>query len=217
MTSDPDLKDSPLPDDDRLARAFSLTERLMGGPPGDADARPEPVKEAGKSLRYWLWRAGGRKRPGGDAGHVAENYERELARLSETLRSQGEKALARERARVAELEKLTGQLQQAYQAELAKLRPAAPGEIERLTARCAEAEDRARLAENKVEMLKEALEITRARAGSGPCSPADDRFRETKRAFARMFHPDHGGRDAPDRAQAFLEFWPVLERIERGE
>lgn len=217
MTSDPDLKDSPLPDDDRLARAFSLTERLMGGAPGDADARPEPVKEAGKSLRYWLWRVGGRKRPGGDARQVAENYERELARLSETLRSQGEKALAREHARVAELERLTDQLQQAYQAELTKLRPAAPDDLERLSARCAEAEDRARLAENKVEMLKEALEITRARAGSGPCSPTDDRFREAKRAFARLFHPDHGGRDAPERGQVFLEFWPVLERIERGE
>lgn len=217
MTSDPDLKDSPLPDDDRLARAFSLTERLMGGAPGDADARPEPVKEAGKSLRYWLWRVGGRKRPGGDARQVAENYERELARLSETLRSQGEKALARERARVAELERLTDQLQQAYQAELTKLRPAAPDDLERLSARCAEAEDRARLAENKVEMLKEALEITRARAGSGPCGPTDDRFREAKRAFARLFHPDHGGRDAPERGQVFLEFWPVLERIERGE
>lgn len=214
MTRDPDSPDSPLPDDARLARAFSLTERLMGGAPDKAEPRPAPIKEAGRNLRYWLWRAGGRKRPGGDAGKVAENYEREIVRLTESLRDQGEKALARERARVAELEKLTGQLQQAYEAQLAKLRPASPGEMADLSARCAEAENRARLAENKVEMLKEALDITRARAAT---APADDRFREAKRAFARLFHPDQGGRTAPERAQTFLEFWPILERIERGE
>lgn len=225
-------KDTKLPDDTELARAFSLAERLMASGPADG-AEPAPPRAPGwgtraaAGLRYWLWRLGGRRQAKGDGARVAEHYERELARQGESLRAAGDKALARERARVAELEKLTAQLQQAYDGEMDKLRrqlaernarPAAPGEVERALARAAEAEERATLAENKVEMLKEALEITRARAGSGgaPCAPSDDRFREAKRAFARSFHPDHGGRDDPERARMFLEFWPVLERIERG-
>lgn len=233
--TEPDDKDPAGPEESELARAFSLTERLMGGAAAPAAPPVETAaRQAGKSLRYWLWRAGGRRRPGGDSAQVAENYERELARLAADLRGQGEKALAqkdkaldRERARVAELEQLTGQLQRAYQAELEKLRaqveqrverPAAPAELQRLQSRLAEAEERAQLAENKVEMLKEALEITRARAGNNNGAPAEDsRFREAKRAFARAFHPDRGGREDVERQRAFLEFWPVLERIERGE
>lgn len=197
-----------------LLRTLSLAERLMapreeGGTAALPTAAP-PRRTLAKSLRYWLWRAGGRKRPGGDAARLAENYERELAR---------------EKARVAELEKLTAQLQRVVQTEVDKLRqkmaevrPAAPQELDRAQARTAEAEERARLAENKVEMLKEALEITRARAGTAAAAPpGDHRFREAKRAFARMFHPDHGGRDDADKQRTFLEFWPVLERIERGE
>lgn len=169
-----------------------------------------PDRSLAGSLRYWLWRAGGRRRPSGEAARVAEHYERELAR---------------EKARVAELEKLTEQLQHAVQTEMARLqqrmgeiRPAAPGEAERAEARAAAAEERARLAENKVELLKEALEITRARAGSATAAPpGDHRFRDAKRAFARSFHPDQGGRNDAEKQRMFLEFWPVLERIERGE
>lgn len=213
-------------DDTDLARAFSLAERLMG-PREDAAPEPSapPRGDLAKTLRYWLWRAGGRRRGSADPSQVADNYEREIARLTDVLRSQGEKALAHERKRVAELERLTNQLQQAHEAETAKLRQqlaepraTAPGEAERWQARATEAEERARLAENKVEMLKEALEITRARAGNATCPPAaDSRFREAKRAFARAFHPDHGGRDDPEKERIFLDFWPVLERIERGE
>ena len=237
MTDPRDTDPDKAPDraeESELARAFSLTEKLMGGGVAEAEARAEPaLKQAGKTLRYWLWRAGGRRRPGGDPAQVAENYERELARLTEVLRDQGEKALAhkdkllaKEQARVAELEQLTSQLQQACETELAKLRaqlaqrqerPPAPGEVARLSARLNETEERARLAENKVEMLKEALEITRARAAPTGTIPEDGRFREAKRAFARTFHPDQGGRGDIDRQRTFLEFWPVLERIERGE
>lgn len=216
------------PDDRDLARAFSLAERLMaprGGDEATTAAVPPARREIAKTLRYWLWRAGGRKFGSGDPSQVAENYEREIARLTDILRSQGEKALAHERARVAELERLTNQLQNAHEIEVGKLRqqlaeprPAAAGEAERWQARATEAEERARLAENKVEMLKEALEMTRARAGNTTGGPAGDlRFREAKRAFARAFHPDHGGRDDSEKQRMFLEFWPVLERIDRGE
>lgn len=180
-----------------LFRALNLAERLMAPrADGGTEALPIAAKpSAGKTLRYWLWRAGGRKVARGDATQVAENYERELTR---------------QRARIAELERLTGQLQQSHAAEMAMLkskmagrRPATPDEVER-----------ARLAESKVEMLKEALEITRARAGASPAT-ADHRFREAKHAFARLFHPDQGGRNDPERERIFLDFWPVLERIER--
>lgn len=201
-------------DEAELLRTLSLAERLMAPrEEGGTAALPtaiEPRRSLTGSLRYWLWRAGGRKRPGGDAARLAANYERELAR---------------EKARVAELEKLTAQLQRVVQTEvdrlrqkMAEVRPAAPEELGRAQARAAEAEERARLAENKVEMLKEALEITRARAGNAAAAPpGDHRFREAKRAFARMFHPDHGGRDDGEKQRMFLEFWPVIERIERGE
>ena len=48
---------------------------------------------------------------------------------------------------------------------------------------------------------------------------ADEKFRETKRAFARMFHPDQSTGNAAEKAVrevAFKAFWPELERIERG-
>lgn len=209
-----------------LFRALALAERLMA-PREDGGTAALPADAApslGKTLRHWLWRIGGRRLVRGGAARVAENYEREMARLAEALTASGEKALARERARVAELEMLTRQLQNAVAAEtaklqqkMAKIRPTAPAELERALARATEAEERARLAENKVEMLKEALEITRARAGNGNAIPIDTRFRDAKRAFARSFHPDHGGRDDAEKQRMFLEFWPVLERIERGE
>lgn len=84
--------------------------------------------------------------------------------------------------------------------------------------RADDAEERAKLAENKVEMLKDALEIAKARANQ-PVSGAsgqDRRFREVKRAFALKFHPDQGGRGDPEKERLFADFWPILERIDRG-
>lgn len=221
----------PLPehaDEAELFRTLALAERLMAPREegGTAALPAAAAPSAGKTWRYWLWRAGGRKLARGDAAQVAANYEREMARRLEALRAENDKALARERSRVAELEKLTEQLRQAVTAEMEKLqrrmaavRPADPAELTHALARATEAEERARLAENKVEMLKEALEITRARAGmtDGAKAPDDSRFREVKRTFARRFHPDHGGRGDDGKQRAFLEFWPELERIERGE
>ncbi len=41
--------------------------------------------------------------------------------------------------------------------------------------------------------------------------------RQDDTELARAFHPDQGGRNDAERQRMFLEFWPVLERIERGE
>lgn len=78
------------------------------------------------------------------------------------------------------------------------------------------AESETRIAENKIGVLRDALALAKAR-GQGDEKTADDRFREAKRAFARAFHPDQGGRGHPDKAALFLEFWPVLERIDADE
>jgi len=235
-------------DDRDISRAFALTEQMMNPQNGEGGAlsMAKPLADTGKTIRYWLWRLRGRKRPGGEAAKVAATYEHEIERLNVA----NARALSRQRDRVAQLEQLTNQLQRAFQRENEKLRAAQATEVERLRAELArmtaeleqalikaavspaaeleraqarkvDAEERARLAENKVEMLKEALDITRARAGNstGTGEPIvqDRRFREAKRAFARAFHPDQGGRTAPDKQRIFQEFWPVLERIERGE
>lgn len=128
-----------------------------------------------------------------------------------------------QKAHAAETEALMaelGRLRAELDDQRARAASTPTAELERSQTRAAEAEERARLAENKVEVLKEALDITRARAattlpaGSGG---SDQRFRDAKRAFARAFHPDQGGRDDAGKQQLFLEFWPVLEQIERGE
>jgi DNA repair exonuclease SbcCD ATPase subunit len=224
-----------------MVRALALAEQLMA--PHDGETQPSPATGTGplaqmaKSVRYWLWRAGGRKLVSPEMAQVAENYEREIERLAVAQHAAGERALVQERRRVQELEKQIAQMRHAHEGEIAKLRgeleqlsealriaeaqaEASPAkELERALAHLATAEDRARLAENKVEVLKEALEITRARAGNDSGMPhppnGDRRFREAKRAFARMFHPDHGGRDDDAKERAFLQFWPVLERIDR--
>lgn len=196
-----------LPKELDLTTAFELTRKLVVT--SDQEPRRPGLMD---EIRYWLWRIGGRRRPG-----IGES--RQLARLAEKY----ERDLAHQRQRVAELERLTGQLQRAFEAELAKVHAGhaqdrTEWEAKRVNAAAlADAEARARLAENKVEMLKEALELTRARAGTGTGEPSagDTRFRDAKRAFARAFHPDQGGRDDAEKQRMFLEFWPELERIER--
>jgi hypothetical protein len=188
-----------LPKELDLPTAFALTRKLVAAP--DDNHKP-PRRSLGKALVYWLWRLRGRRRPAmadmGQLSRLADNYERDLTH---------------QRERVAQLEALTKQLQGAFERTITELK-AKQGNDPALEARATEAEERARLAENKVEMLKEALDITRARNDGGS---NDLRFREAKRAFARLAHPDQGGRDDPERQRLFVEFWPVLEKIERGE
>lgn len=193
-----------LPKELDLPTAFELTRKLVVIP---GDGKEPPRQNLGKTLVYWLWRLRGRRRPAiadmGKLSRLTDHYERDLDR---------------QRQRVAQLEALTKQLQGAFERQTAALRDEHERAMAELKAKLAsqpsEAEERARLAENKVEMLKDALDITRARTDS---SGADLRFRDAKRAFARLAHPDQGGRDDPERQRLFVEFWPVLEKIEQGE
>lgn len=86
---------------------------------------------------------------------------------------------------------------------------------EALLQRAERAEAEAHLAANKIEVLKDALAVAKARPGTNAALNAaiDTRFRDAKRAFARAFHPDQGGRDNPDKSALFMEFWPILEKI----
>ena len=48
----------------------------------------------------------------------------------------------------------------------------------------------------------------------------DHKFREARRTFARLYHPDQVPADDSDRtirAEVFKEFWAELDRIDRGE
>lgn len=189
-----------LPKELDLPTAFELTRKLVMSP---GEFEQTPRRGLVRTLRYWLWRLRGRPRPNemGQLSRLADKYERDLAR---------------EHSRIAQLEQLTNQLQEAFQRQIATLREKHERTIAQLKAnpplktRAAEAEERARLAENKVELLKDALETARS-DGTG----ADLRFRNAKHAFARLAHPDQGGRNDPDRQRLFVEFWPVLEKIER--
>ncbi|MBI2240962.1 MAG: hypothetical protein HYU59_09200 [Magnetospirillum gryphiswaldense] len=86
---------------------------------------------------------------------------------------------------------------------------------EALLQRAERAEAEVNLSVNKIEVLKDALAVAKARPGTNAALNAaiDTRFRDAKRAFARAFHPDQGGRDNPDKSALFLEFWPILEKI----
>lgn len=86
---------------------------------------------------------------------------------------------------------------------------------EALLQRAERAEAEVNLSVNKIEVLKDALAVAKARPGTNAALNAaiDTRFRDAKRAFARAFHPDQGGCDNPDKSALFLEFWPILEKI----
>lgn len=148
----------------------------------------------------------------------------------EELRQQSEEnvlTLARLRLdssrRIAELERLLAQAQTISAPPQPVPAPTPePSSDSDWQARARAAQDRAeraqseaQLAANKIEVLKDALAIAKAaRPGTNVTATIDTRFRHVKRAFARAFHPDQGGREHPDKAQLFLEFWPVFERIE---
>lgn len=55
-------------------------------------------------------------------------------------------------------------------------------------------------------------------SGDAPSgSPADQKFRRAKSAFARLYHPDRMSGDAAEmeiRTEMFKEFWEELRRIE---
>ncbi len=81
--------------------------------------------------------------------------------------------------------------------------------------------------DNTVTYYKTEIQRLRARLGEGDAGPVpggdgpptgDAKFRQAKKAFARMYHPDQITGDTPEkriRTELFKEFWHELERIER--
>lgn len=83
--------------------------------------------------------------------------------------------------------------------------------------------------DNTVTYYKTEIQRLRARLGEGDPPPptvngsgdgyaGDAKFRQAKKAFARMCHPDQIAEDTPEkriRTELFKEFWNELERIER--
>jgi hypothetical protein len=145
-----------------------------------------------------------------DHAEALQRLRLELERATNAEKDRRERDLATARTRIAELE--------------ARLNapPVRTGNgdtdprLNAALARAMMAEDELRIANNKLELLKDALDAAKARAVSPGPGPVDTRFRDVKRSFARHFHPDQGGKGDPDKERIFLEFWPVLEKIDRA-
>ena len=185
----------------RAERLFEVTGAKGGATPPtrDLEERVEAVK---RGLGYWLWRLSGRPAakpefPLGGSGATArmarslDNYAQDLERARERIESL--------EARLAEKDRS------------ADLVAAAEARAQEAEARAAEAARALGLANSRIEIQKAALEVTKAAAKTG--TAADLKFREAKRAFARMYHPD--SESDPAKQRLFSEFWPVLERIDR--
>ncbi len=93
-------------------------------------------------------------------------------------------------------------------------------ELQELRQRLLRAEERARQAEDRAAYLKFEIEKLRAAPAAASAGLAGEaRFKAVKRAFARLYHPDQaqcGDLERVVRTQVFHEFWPEIERIERG-
>jgi hypothetical protein len=196
------------PDEARLAEAVALSERLIlaTGPANPAPSRRHPrtwLAGLRRAAGYWLWRLTGRRstRPGGIGPAPATR------RLSQAI-AHYEQDFSRARQRIATLEARLAERDRS--AELV-------AEAERRTAeavaRADEADRALAQANSRIEILREALEVTKATAKGGG-SVSDAKFREARRAFARLYHPDASA--DPAKHRLFAEFWPVLEKIDRG-
>ena len=186
----------------KLVNTMALSERLIqatGGDRGRDGGGPGFGERMRKVVGYWMWRLKGRK------VHVATQTTR-LARALDHYGKDFEKA----QARIVELEaRLAERDRSAELVAEAQRRTAA----ERVRAEAAE--QALTQAESRIEILKDALEVTKATAkNGGTLEFSDTKFREAKRAFARLYHPDRG--TEPDKHRLFQEFWPVLEKIEKG-
>ena len=75
--------------------------------------------------------------------------------------------------------------------------------------------------ENTIYCCKEELARLQRRLDEAGPSPslADQKFRQAKSAFARLYHPDRQTGDDQRtrvRVEVFREFWDELQRIENG-
>lgn len=156
--------------------------------------------------------------PPPDVAAIIAEHNRELARL----RLDGSRRIAELERQVAQWQNQPPPQQPQPSAEIIPLhqpRPAMDWEARLRDAldRAQRAEAEAQLAANKIEVLKDALALAKSRPANANSPAVDYRFRDAKRAFARAFHPDQGGREHPDKAALFLEFWPVLEKIDKED
>ncbi|RAU20605.1 hypothetical protein CU669_17370 [Paramagnetospirillum kuznetsovii] len=185
----------------RAERLFEVTGAKGGAEPPARDLE-ERVEEVRRGLSYWLWRLSGRPAAKPEASLGGSGA---MARMARTVDNYAQD-LERAREHIATLEARLAEKDRG-----AELVAAAETRAREAAGRAAEAEHALALANSRIEIQKDALEITKAAAKSG--TVADTKFREAKRAFARMYHPDSG--TDPARQRLFSEFWPVLERIER--
>ena len=195
-----------------LREAAARAERLFEatGAKTAPEATPTPVlavaervEAAKRGLGYWLWRLRGRP-----AAPLLVSGKGATARLVRAVDNYSED-LDRARERIAHLEaRLAERDTAADRLAQAETRAA------RAEGLAAEAEAALAQARSRIEIQKDVIEVAKAAAKGGAAVP-DLKFREVKRAFARMYHPD----TAPDaeRQRLFAEFWPVLERIDRGD
>lgn len=82
-----------------------------------------------------------------------------------------------------------------------------------LESRLHAAESRAIEAESREQKLKLMVAVLKNTCDDDP----DAKFKNAKRSFARLFHPDcQGATASPERTAFFAEFWAVLESIDRA-
>ena len=137
-----------------LNTTMALTQRLLDGGDG-ASANAGQAEQADKSaklgqnLRYWMWRAGGRKRNIKDTAHVSrllDNYEIELERLHETHgRAMAEQKQAHDR--------MVQEIEAAHRRSAAGLRAEFMAEAEAEMARMRDEVERKRQRVDQLEKL----------------------------------------------------------------
>ncbi|MCA1909144.1 MAG: hypothetical protein LDL39_12360, partial [Magnetospirillum sp.] len=135
-----------------LNATMALTERLLGGRAGvsaDKVAEADKSGKLGQNLRYWMWRAGGRKRNVKDAAHVSrllDNYEIELERLHE---SHGHAMAEQKQAH----DRLVQEIEAAHQRSVAGLRAEFMAEAEAEMGRMRDEVERKRQRVEQLEKL----------------------------------------------------------------
>ena len=138
------------------------------------------------------------------AGPVPQGGDAEGQALAATLQDRladSEHQLARARATIHELEAALADRAREYDEAAATLQ-------ERLEA-----------AESEARRYRQHLETIGA-GKTADVEQLDQKFREARRSFARLYHPDQVPADDADRAiraEVFKAFWAELDRIDRGE
>ena len=182
----------------RAERLFEVTGAKGGGASPSSPSLDERMEAARRGLGYWLWRLSGRPAAKSEALTGGSGA---TARMARTIDNYAQD-LERAHGRIAELEAKLAEKDQSAALE---------ARANAAETRAAEAEQALAQARSRIEIQKDALEVTKATAKTGAVT--DLKFREAKRAFARMFHPD--SETDPAKQRLFAEFWPVLERIDR--